>query len=186
MWLRKAFQKRKQNLKKWESRSPGEQTWVEEQKSLPRAGAHCDRRGLEGNHGAPRREGVAPGKFLNQGLALSDIAAGHTVCSFENTRGARVEVITWESATCPWHEKPWEWLTLSGDWVLIGKTRGPRAELWRSPGIRGPAESEVPEKGAAGKGMKVRECCDTWGPEKNGVQGRIINCVSCSWWVKSK
>lgn len=82
------------------------QTQVEEQKSLPRAGAHCDRRGLEGNHGAPRREGVAPGKFLNQGLALSDIAAGHTVCSFENTRGTRVEVITWESATCPWHEKP--------------------------------------------------------------------------------
>lgn len=64
-------------------------TWrnklVEEQKSLPRAGARCDRRGLEGNHRAPRREGVAPGMFWNQGLALSDVAAGHMVYSFENT-----------------------------------------------------------------------------------------------------
>ena len=64
--------------------------------------------------------------------------------------------------------------------MLIGKTRGPRAELWRSSGIRGLAERELPEKGAAGKGMKVRECSDTWGPEKNGVQGRTIKCVSCS------
>ena len=40
----------------------------------------------------------------------------------------------------------------------IGKTRGLRAEPWRAPGIRGPAEREEPEKGAAGKGMKVREC----------------------------
>ena len=40
--------------------------------------------------------------------------------------------------------------------MLIGKARGPRAEPWGSPGIRGPAEREEPEKGAAGKGERAR------------------------------
>ena len=35
MWLRKAFQKRKQNLKKWESRSPGDKLRLENRNHSP-------------------------------------------------------------------------------------------------------------------------------------------------------
>lgn len=43
-------------------------------------------------------------------------------------------------------------------WGLSANRKDQRSEPRRSPGIRGPAEREGPEKGAAGKGMKVREC----------------------------
>lgn len=55
--------------------------------------------------------------------------------------------------------------------MLDRKDQRSQAESWGSPGIRGPAEREEPEKGAAGKGMNGEGVVILGGQRRTGFRG---------------
>lgn len=97
-------------------------------KSLPRAGARCDRRGLEGIAGHLGERGwLLECLEPRPGSESCCSRSAWSVC-FETHEELGVEASLGSLQHVHGMKRPGEWLTLSGTECFIGKTRGPRAE----------------------------------------------------------